>query len=140
MLRTPARDIKRGLYLIPSIRQPSIEGDAKDVIEIEMDPIERGQIGESIKRPAERFFLLPDEHYHIVNQSFVKYAARPPDEETGFFEKLDVWRPFYREGWVRHFTPLFSNQGAQPRNRAAQANTESWKAIFERNIDVPIGP
>jgi hypothetical protein len=55
-----------------------------------MDRIEGGQIGESIKRPAERFFLLPDEHYHIVNQSFVKYAARSPDEETGGFDTLDI--------------------------------------------------
>src|SRR5258705_10364933 len=95
MLSTPARDIKRGLYLIPSIRQPSIERDAKDVIEIEMDRIKRGQIGESIKRPAERFFLLPDEHYHIVNQSFVKYAARSPDEETGGFDTLDIGGEFH---------------------------------------------
>src|SRR5713101_5806657 len=109
MLSTPARDIKRGLYLIPSIRQPSIEGDAKDVIEIEMDRIERGKIGESIKRPAERFFLLPDEHYYIVNQSFVKYAARSPDKEMGFFEKLDLRRWFHGKGRLLHVTPLSSN-------------------------------
>ena len=39
----------------------------KDVIEIEIDRIESGQIAESIKRPAERVFLLPNENYYFVN-------------------------------------------------------------------------
>jgi len=44
-----ARDIERGLDLTSSIREPSIECDVKDVIEIEIDCIESGQVGESIK-------------------------------------------------------------------------------------------
>jgi hypothetical protein len=53
----------------------------KDVIEIEIDCIESGQIGESIKRPVERLFLLSNENYYFVNERFAKYAARPPDED-----------------------------------------------------------
>ena len=85
-----ARDIERGLHLASSIREPSIECDVKDVIEIEINRIERGQIGESIKRPAERLFLLPDESYYVVNERFAKDAARSPDEETGVFDVLDI--------------------------------------------------
>ena len=62
----------------------------EDVIEIEIDRIQSGQIGESIKRPAERLFLLPDECYYLVNERFAKHAVRSPDEEIGVFDVLDV--------------------------------------------------
>src|SRR5438105_6550781 len=90
MLSIRARDIKRGLHLAASIRQPSIECDVKDVIEIEIDRIERGQICESIKRPAERLFLLPDETYDLVNERLAKDTARSPDEKIGVFDVLDI--------------------------------------------------
>jgi len=67
----------------------------KDIIEIEIDCIESGQIGESIKRPAERVFLLPNENYYFVNERFAKYAARSPDEEIGVFDVLDIGRQFH---------------------------------------------
>jgi len=85
-----ARDIEGGLHLISSIREPPIERDVKDVIEIEIDRIESGQIGESIKRLAERLFLLPDENYYFVNERFAEYAARSPDEKIGAFDVLDI--------------------------------------------------
>src|SRR6266566_6240155 len=90
MLSVRARDIKRGLHLAASIRQPSIERDVKDVIEIEIDRIERRQICESIKRPAERFFLLPDETYYVINERFAKDAVRAPDKEIGVFDEFDI--------------------------------------------------
>src|SRR6059058_2996836 len=90
MLSIRARDIKRGLHLAASIRQPSIECDVKDVIEIEIDRIESGQIGESIKRPAQRLFLLPDESYYVINERFAKDAVRAPDKEIGVFDVLDI--------------------------------------------------
>jgi len=46
----------------------------------------------SIKGPAERLFLLPDENYYSVNERFAKYAARSPDEEIGVFDVLDIGR------------------------------------------------
>src|SRR5260370_41442012 len=49
MLSVRARDIECGLHLSSSIRQSAIECDVKDVIEIEVDRIESGQICESIK-------------------------------------------------------------------------------------------
>src|SRR5258708_21749329 len=48
-----ARDIERGLYLTSGIREPSIERDVKDVIEIEIDRIESGQIGRSEEHTSE---------------------------------------------------------------------------------------
>ena len=82
MLSVRARDVESGLHFTSSIREPSIECDVKDVIEIEIDRIERRQIGESIKRPAKRLFLLPHEIYYLVNESFVEDAARSPNEEN----------------------------------------------------------
>src|SRR5260370_20799280 len=90
MFSVRARDIERRLHLISDIREPSIECDVKDVIEIEIDRIESGQIGESIKRPAERLFLLPNENYYFVNERFAKYAARSPDEEISVLDVLDI--------------------------------------------------
>jgi hypothetical protein len=90
-----ARDIERGLHLTSSIREPSIERDVKDVIEIEIDCIQSGQIGESIKRPVERLFLLPNENYYVVNERFAKDAARPPDEEIGILDVFDIGRQFH---------------------------------------------
>ena len=90
MLSIRARDIKRGLHFTSSIREPAIEGDVKDVIEIEIDRIESGQIGESIKRPAQRLFLLPDESYYVINERFAKDAVRAPDKEIGVFDVLDI--------------------------------------------------
>ncbi len=90
MLGVRARDIERGLHFTSSIREPSIECDVKDVIEIEINRIERGQIGESIKRPAQRLFLLPDESYYVINERFAKDAVRAPDKEIGVFDVLDI--------------------------------------------------
>jgi hypothetical protein len=76
----------------------------KDVIEIEIDCIESGQIGESIKRSVERLFLLPNENYHVVNERFAKDAARPPHEEIGILDVFDIGRRFhdYRSLRVTH--------------------------------------
>ena len=90
MFSVRARDIERRLHLTSGIREPSIECDVKDVIEIEIDCIESGQISESIKRPAERLFLLPNENYYFVNERFAKYAARPPDEKISVLDVLDI--------------------------------------------------
>lgn len=90
MFSVRARDIERRLHLTSGIREPSIECDVKDVIEIEIDCIESGQIGESIKRPAERVFLLPNENYYFVKERFAKYAARSPDEEISVLDVLDI--------------------------------------------------
>ena len=67
----------------------------KDVIEIEIDCIESGQIGESIKRPVERLFLLPNENYYGVNERFAEDAARPSDEEIGILDVFDIGRQFH---------------------------------------------
>src|SRR5205814_9066229 len=90
MLSVRARDVESGLHFTSSIREPSIEGDVKDVIEIEIDRIERRQICESIKRPAEPLFLLPDESYYVINDRFAKDAVREPDEEIGVLDEFDI--------------------------------------------------
>ena len=90
MLSVRARDVESGLHFTSSIREPSIECDVKDVIEIEIDRIERRQICESIKRPAERLFLLPDETYYVINERFAKDAVRAPDKEIGVFDEFDI--------------------------------------------------
>src|SRR5437764_9893107 len=76
MLSVRARDVESGLHFTSSIREPSIECDVKDVIEIEIDRIERRQICESIKRPAERLFLLPDETYYVINERLDRKSTR----------------------------------------------------------------
>src|SRR5438552_18448716 len=90
MLSVRARDVESGLHFTSSIREPSIECDVKDVIEIELDRIERRQICESIKRPAERLFLLPDETYYVIDERAAKDAVRPPDKEIAVFDDRDV--------------------------------------------------
>src|SRR5207249_3008728 len=94
MLSIRARDVESGLHFTSSIREPSIECDVKDVIEIEIDRIERRQICESIKRPAERLFLLPDETYYVINERFAQEAVDFND--LGSLRARNIKRTLYR--------------------------------------------
>ncbi len=95
MLSTPTGDIERGLYLTSFIRQAPIECDVKNVIEIEIYGIKRGQIREAVKRLLERVFLLSDEYYYIVNNRFIEDAAGAPNEEIGIRDIRDIGRQIH---------------------------------------------
>jgi len=105
------RNIKRGLYRsAPGIGKAPVKGDMKNIFESEVKGLEAREIGKAIERLGRHGFSSEQIYQNFVYRSFIKNAAWPPDEETGFFEKLDLDRWFHGKGGLLHVIPLSSNQ------------------------------
>ena len=81
----------------------------KNIFESEVKRLDGREIGKAIEWLGGHGFSSDQIYQNFVYRSFIKNAARSPDEETGFFEKLDLRRWFHGKGRLLHVTPLSSN-------------------------------
>jgi len=100
------RNIKRGLYRsAPGIGKAPVKGDMKNISESEVKRLDGREVAKAIEWFGGHGFS-PDQIYqNFVYRSFIKNVPRSPDEETGFFEKLDLGRWFHGEGGLLHVAP-----------------------------------
>jgi hypothetical protein len=95
------RNIKRGLYrFAPGIRKTPVKSDMKNIFESEVKRLNGREIAKTIEWLGGHGFFPEQIYQNLVYCSFIKDAARSPDEETGFFDKLDLDRWFHGEGRV----------------------------------------
>jgi hypothetical protein len=101
------RNIKRGLYRsAPGVGKATVKSDMKNISESEVKRLEGRQIGKAIEWLGGHGFSSEQIYQNFVYRSFTKNAARSPDEETGFFEKLDLDRWFQGEGGLVDVAPF----------------------------------
>src|SRR4029077_1934450 len=104
------RNIKRGLYRsAPGIGKAPVKRDMKNISESEIKRFNGREIGKAIERLGGHGFSSEQVDQNFVYRSFIKNAARSPDEEMGFSEKLDLRRWFHGKGRLLHVAPLSSN-------------------------------
>jgi hypothetical protein len=104
------RNIKRGLYRsAPGIGKAPVKCDMKNIFESEVKRLDGREIAKAIEWLGGHGFSSEQVYQNFVYRSFIKNAARPPDEETGFFEKLELDRWFHGEGGLFHVAPFSPN-------------------------------
>ncbi len=107
MGRFRMRNIKRGLYWsAPGIGKAPVKSDMKNVLKSEVKRLDGREIGKAIEWLGGHGFSSEQVHQNFVYRSFIKNAARSPDEETGFFDKLDLDRWFHGERGLLHVAPF----------------------------------
>jgi len=104
------RNIERGLYRsAPGIGKAPVKRDMKNILKSEMKRLDGRQIGKAIERLGGHGFSSEQIHQNFVYRSFIKNASRSPDEETGFFDKLDLDRWFHGKGGLLQVAPFSAN-------------------------------
>src|SRR4029077_16556273 len=87
------RNIKRGLYWsAPRIGKAPVKRDMKNISESEVKRLDGREIGKAIEWLGGHGFSSEQGYQKFFYRIFIKNAALSPDEETGFFEKLDLDR------------------------------------------------
>jgi hypothetical protein len=98
------RNIKRGLYRFASgIGKAPVKSDMKNVSESKMKRLDEREIAKAIERFSGQRLSSQQIYQNLVYSSFIQNAARPPDNETGLFQILDVVRWLYCEGRPHDF-------------------------------------
>src|SRR6202035_47082 len=67
----------------------------KNIFESEMKRFDEREIGKAIEWLGGHGFSFDKIRQNFVYRSFVKNAARPPDEEIGVFDVLDIGGQFH---------------------------------------------
>ena len=90
------RNIKRGLYLFASdIGKAPVQSDMKNIFESEVERFDEREIRKAIEWLRGHGFSSEEVDQNVVYRSFVKNAARPPDEQIGVFDVLDIEGKFH---------------------------------------------
>ena len=90
------RNIKCGLYLFaPDIGKAPVKSDMKNIFESEVKNSTSERSEKRLNGLAAMVSLLRSSHQNFVYRSFVKNAARSPDEEIGVFDVLDIGGQFH---------------------------------------------
>jgi hypothetical protein len=103
-------NIKCGLYrFAPGMGKATVKSDMKNISESEVKRLDEREIRKAIERLSGHGFSSEQVYQNFVYRSFIKNAARSPDKEMGFFEKLDLHGWFHGEGGLLQVAPFSAN-------------------------------
>src|SRR5580765_4960398 len=95
MNRRRARDIEGGFdWRVWRVGKAPVQRDVKDKPEVQINRVERRQIGESIERLAGSRFRGLDEHDNLVHDYFGQNVVWLPEKERVLFSEKNMLRKF----------------------------------------------